>query len=181
MDTIKDRGMWEIRPARQEDAEGLSKIAERIFRDTFAPFNTPADMDLYSSQTFTPAVFAAAILDPDTDMLVAFHEDRPIAYAHLHSGEAPPEVTGPSPIELKRFYVLQAWHGSGLAKDLMKGVIDRSLERGARTLWLGVWEQNTRAIAFYRKLGFAEVGELIFVLGTDRQRDLMMAIPIGAL
>jgi hypothetical protein len=50
---------------------------------------------------------------------------------------------------------------------------------GAKYLWLGVWERNARARAFYKKSGFAEIGEQHFQLGSDRQRDLVMIRPVG--
>lgn len=173
--------MWELREVVEGDAAEVCAVAERIFRDTFGAQNTAADMDLYASQTFTPEAFADAIADPKTVILVAENDGEMIAYAHLHMGDAPDYITGPSPVELKRFYVLNGWHGTGLAQALMREVCARSIERGAETLWLGVWEENHRAIRFYRKLGFGEVGEMTFVLGTDAQRDLAMAIPIGDL
>lgn len=177
----RENGMWEIRQAGADDAAPLCAIAERIFRDTFAPYNSAADMDLYASTAFTPEAMAAAIADPKTEILIALHEGEMIAYAHLHQGDAPDYVTGPSPIELKRFYVLKDWHGAGLAQALMREVAMRSARRGAETLWLGVWEENHRALSFYRRLGFSEVGVMVFVLGEDVQHDVAMAIPLGDL
>ncbi len=171
--------MWEIRAARPGDAAELSELAERIFRATFGEFNTPADMDSYCAEAFTPAAIAGEIADPDTDILIALHEKMPAAYAHLHRGAAPPVVPGHGPVELKRFYVEERWHGSGLARQLMERVIALGLEHGAETLWLGVWERNPRAIRFYHKYGFSEIGEQPFMLGTDLQRDLIMALPLG--
>jgi GNAT superfamily N-acetyltransferase len=82
---------------------------------------------------------------------------------------------GPSPIELARLYVDRGWHGRAVGAALMKQVVDEARARGARTLWLGVWEQNARARAFYARWGFAQVGEHDFVLGHDLQRDLLLA------
>lgn len=171
--------MWEIRAARSGDAGALSELAERIFRDTFGEFNTPADMESYCAEAFTPAAMSTEMSDPDTDILIALHENRPAAYAHLHRGAAPPAVGEGRPVELKRFYVEKEWHGSGLAREMMERVMALALEHGAETLWLGVWEHNPRAIRFYHKYGFSEVGEQPFMLGTDLQRDLIMARPLG--
>ena len=171
--------MWDIRQAREADAAQLSEVAQRIFRDTFEQYNTPEDMEMYCSEAFAPETLAAAIAEPRTMILVAGDENRLIAYAHLHRGDPHPNVTGNSPIELKRFYVLAAWHGTGLARELMREVMERSAALGAETLWLGVWERNHRAIRFYRKLGFDEVGDVRFMLGTDPQRDLVMTRQIS--
>jgi ribosomal protein S18 acetylase RimI-like enzyme len=173
--------MWEIRPARAEEAEELSGLAREIFSTTFGPYNTSSDMELYCSEAFTPAALAAAIADPSTDVIVALEGDRLAAYAQLHRGEAPAAVNGSAPIELMRFYVHGSLHGRGLAQDLMRTVAALSSAMGADTLWLGVWENNPRAISFYRKYGFDVVGDQPFMLGTDLQRDLVMATPIQQL
>lgn len=107
--------------------------------------------------------------------LVAEVDGRAAGYAQLARGAAPPIVTGPLPMEIVRFYVDRPWHGRGLAQQLMAAAADSARAAGARTLWLGVWERNPRAIAFYRKCGFDEAGTRIFVLGADHQRDLVLA------
>ena len=100
------------------------------------------------------------------------------AYVQLRPG-APPEGAAPGPIELWRFYVDAAHHGRGLAQRLMAAAFEAAATRGATTMWLGVWERNFRAQAFYRKFGFVEIGRHTFTLGRDRQTDLLMARPIG--
>jgi ribosomal protein S18 acetylase RimI-like enzyme len=97
-----------------------------------------------------------------------------VGFGQLRAGAAPAGVGGRSPREIYRLYVAEAWHGRGVAQPLMRRLIEQALGSGADGVWLGVWEHNPRAIAFYRKSGFVEVGEHTFVLGTDRQRDLVM-------
>ena len=82
-------------------------------------------------------------------------------------------------MELKRLYVVRAWQGQGVAQALMDAALDAARARDAQTLWLGVWERNPRAVAFYRKYGFTRVGEHAFVLGGDRQTDWLLARPLG--
>ena len=82
-------------------------------------------------------------------------------------------------MELERFYVAREWHGLGLAQLLMTRVIAVASQAGAAALWLGVWERNARAIAFYRKFGFIDVGPMSFMLGSDLQTDRIMCRPIG--
>jgi ribosomal protein S18 acetylase RimI-like enzyme len=82
-------------------------------------------------------------------------------------------------MEVVRFYVDRPWHGRGVAHQLMAAAADAAQAAGARTLWLGVWERNPRAIAFYRKCGFEDVGTQIFVLGADHQQDLVLARSLG--
>ena len=173
--------MWTIREAHPADGDLLSEIAHATFRDTFGPDNTAADMDLHCSRFFTPEAQARELRDPAMITLVVpgGGDGAPFAaYAQLRRGPAPPCVRATSPIELQRFYVRSALHGSGLAHELMAAVIDRAAREGADTLWLGVWEKNPRAMRFYEKCGFREVGDQTFVLGSDPQRDLVMTRPL---
>jgi diamine N-acetyltransferase len=175
-----------IRRADVADAAVLTEFAERIFRETFADTNTPEDMAAYLAEAFRVDLQREEIADPAAIVLLAEaiagndanDAAAPLAgYSHLIGSEAPDVVHGPAPIELKRFYIDRAWQGTGLAQLLMRATIDAAIASGARTLWLGVWEHNPRAIAFYRKFGFAEVGSHDFMLGRDRQTDIIMARP----
>jgi ribosomal protein S18 acetylase RimI-like enzyme len=179
-----------VRPATVADAPRLSQLGATTFRETFAAENTPEDMAHYLAESFTPERQAAEITDPAGAVLLAERrgtrgdaddaEDAElVGYAHLVSGPAPAAVQGPAPLELKRLYVARAWHGRGVAQALMDAALDVARTRGAQTVWLGVWERNPRAVAFYAKYGFARVGEHSFVLGADRQTDWVLARPLG--
>lgn len=173
----------EVRRASLADAAALSRIAASTFRDTFERENTPEDMARYLAEAFTPEKQAAEITAADSIVLVAEHvseSDTPelVGYAHLVEGPAPDAVSGQAPMELKRFYVARAWHGRRVAHALMDAAIDAARRRRVRTLWLGVWERNPRAVAFYAKYGFTRVGEHTFVLGTDAQTDWLFSRPL---
>ena len=111
--------------------------------------------------------------------LLAEAGGRLAGYAQLRSGPAPACVTGVDPIELMRFYVSREWHGRGVAQSLMGSIMQEAAGRGARTLWLGVWERNQRAQAFYRKAGFTDAGSHVFMVGTDPQTDRIMTRPLA--
>jgi len=98
----------------------------------------------------------------------------PDEVAKLHAGEPPKEIEGAKPIELVRLYVSQEWLGRGAGEALMRACVDETRNTGHETLWLGVWERNARAQAFYRKWDFRAVGEHMFQLGSDMQRDILM-------
>jgi diamine N-acetyltransferase len=172
-----------IRQASIDDAARLSRLAAATFRDTFAAANTVEDMERYVAEAFTPERQAGEIADPDSTILVAEHSTSSeaaelVAYAHLVSGSAPAAVRGSAPIELKRLYVARAWQGRGVAQALMDAVLNAARLRGAEMLWLGVWERNPRAAAFYEKYGFTRVGEHSFVLGSDVQTDWVLVRPL---
>lgn len=163
-----------IRTGTPADAEALAELAARTFRDTFGSDNRPEDLALYLTQAYGPVQQGRELADPDITTLLAGTGHAPGAYAQLRRGHAPDCVSGESPLELWRFYVAREWHGRGLAQALMRRVEAEAERCGARTLWLGVWERNERALAFYRKCGFTDVGSHIFMVGSDPQTDRVM-------
>jgi GNAT superfamily N-acetyltransferase len=167
-----------IREATTTDVAVLSELARRTFYDTFAPMNDATDMALYLAEAFGIDQQTRELNDCDITTLLAEEDGEAIAFAQLRSGPVPDCVNGPHPIELWRFYIAHQWHGRGIARPLMDRVLSEARAHGARTLWLGVWEKNARARAFYAKCGFTDVGDHIFLFGTDPQTDLVMAAPL---
>jgi ribosomal protein S18 acetylase RimI-like enzyme len=171
---------FSIRPARLDDAAPLAAFAERVFRASFGPHNTASDMDEYCGAAFAVDRVRGELAADHRITALAVARGELAGYAQLCTLPAPPCVTGPAPIELKRLYVDPALHGSGVARALMDHAIELARRRGAQTLYLGVWRHNHRAIAFYRKYGFVEVGSLPFQLGRDVQIDPIMMAPLSA-
>jgi ribosomal protein S18 acetylase RimI-like enzyme len=164
----------DIRTARPEDAKALALVAEATFRAAFGAMNAPGDMDRHCRDSFGERIQAAEIADPGRETLVVEHDRRLIGYAQLRWGEPPACIRAHRPAEIQRIYVVEGWHGLGVAQALMAACLDAIRRRGSDAAWLGVWEHNPRAIAFYRKFGFVEAGEHVFPLGGDPQRDVVM-------
>ncbi|AOS45151.1 Protease synthase and sporulation negative regulatory protein PAI 1 [Lacunisphaera limnophila] len=164
-----------IQKASIRDAKRLADLAERTFRDTFEADNSRANMDAHCSKSYSQDIQAEEIADPGMITLLSKDADELVGYAQLRWGHAPTCVMAEAPGEIQRLYVSKAWQGAGIAHDLMQACIAEMIRRQIDVVWLGVWERNPRAIAFYRKCGFTEVGEHIFTLGADRQRDVVMA------
>jgi len=160
------------------DAGRLAELAERTFRDTFAATNTPENMRLHCQASYGEAIQAREILDPSVVTLVCEHGGELSGYAQLRRGSAPPQVDAARPAEIQRIYVAGSWHGRGVAQALMAEALRLAEDGGADAVWLGVWERNPRAIAFYRKLGFVENGDHVFQMGDDPQRDIVMVRPV---
>ena len=169
-----------IRPAEERDAASLAALAERTFRDTFAHVNRAEDIDAHCRKHYRESIQSAEIRDPNRTTLVCDVQERLVAYGQLRWGGAPSSVVAARPAEIQRLYVDASWHGKGVAQALMASLLEAAVSGGADVAWLGVWEQNPRAIAFYAKSGFAVVGDHVFVLGTDPQRDLVLARRLGA-
>lgn len=164
-----------IRRANRSDAKQLSQLAERTFRQTFGAVNAAEDMDLQCQASYGEDIQAAEITNPDRITLLSEDGGRLIGFAQLRWSGAPDCVSARSPGEIQRLYVADDRHGKGIAHDLMNACLEAMKRRGSDVVWLGVWERNPRAISFYRKFGFVEVGDHIFPLGRDLQRDIVMA------
>ena len=169
-----------IRAATPVDAEPLAALAEQTFRDTFADDNSTDDMDAYVRDSFSLDRVRDELADGVNTFLLAVMdgEARPDGYAKLRNGTADPSVTGPDPIELQRLYADRSAKGQGVGAALMRASFDAARSAGRRTLWLGVWERNARAISFYERWQFETVGEHVFRLGSDHQMDLITARPV---
>jgi ribosomal protein S18 acetylase RimI-like enzyme len=169
-----------FRTADPDDAPALAAFAEHVFRDTFGPHNTAEDMDAYCGDAFAIAHVRDELTDRHYRTILAFARGELTGYAQLRAIAPPPCVTGPAPLELKRLYVDRRWHGGGLAAALLDRAIAIAMQRGAQTLYLSVWQHNHRAIAFYVKHGFVQVGVSEFTLGRDVQFDPVMVRPLPA-
>ncbi len=167
-----------IRSATVADATRLSIFGARIFEETFGEFNTPEDMEDYLSSNFSPEKQKAEISDSDMITMIVEFDDQLIGYSQLHRKEAPGFELGEHPLELRRFYIDQPWQGTGLAQKLMDATMVMAKEFRGSAIWLSVWEENQRAIAFYKKSGFVDVGTKDFWLGSDRQTDRVMGVTI---
>ena len=178
-------GTTAIRHATAADAATLARFAASAFVDTFGRDNTPEDMVAYVDKAFGERVQRAEIGDPRLTVLLAERQGELAGYAVLRDGDPPDAVraemqrAGANPasdaIEILRLYAGQRWIGAGVGSALMRRCLDEAASRARRVVWLGVWERNARAIAFYRRWEFADVGAQSFLLGSDLQTDRIMS------
>jgi ribosomal protein S18 acetylase RimI-like enzyme len=149
-----------------------------MYYETFSPMNTPENMQAYMASAFTLPQFKAELSDARAVFLLAEIDGHLCGYAKLQAHEAPKCVAGDAPIELVRFYIDQSWQGRGLASALMEACLAEAKCGGFKTIYLGVWEKNLRAQAFYRKYNFVRAGEHTFQMGDDPQVDWWMMRPL---
>lgn len=152
------------------DAATLFALALKTFNDAFAPHNRSEDMDAYTSVAFGEEQQRSELEDADIVTIFAEEDGKAIGYAQLRRTPGAPH----GDLEVARFYVDRDHHGRGVAQRLMDAVDGQARALGARQLWLGVWEHNLRAIAFYRRVGFAQCSSHPFLLGSDLQTDWVM-------
>lgn len=168
-----------IRCATPDDAAAVAEISQRVFTRTFGPDNNPAQLAAYVKSAFSESLQLGEIQDPSCTYLLVDVDGKLGAFALLRHGATHPSVHGDMPVEIQRFYVDHDFHGSGVAAHLMDACLETAKTRGGRTVWLGVWEENPKAIRFYEKHDFVEVGKALFHMGTDVQHDRVMARSIG--
>lgn len=167
-----------IRYGNINDAKMLSELGAKTFYDTFAKDNTPENMAAYLKNTFSPEIQLAELSNPKYIFLIAEYESQPIGYAQLILDSKEEILTGSKPVEIRQIYASQEYIGKGVGKALMQAAIDEAKQIGCDCVWLGVWEKNPRAIEFYKKWGFKEVGTHIFTVGDDPQRDYVMELTL---
>lgn len=178
MGALKRAVVVTIRTANPQDSASLAAIAEHTFREAFGTDNSLEDLELHCAQNFHAEIQGREIADPQLITLLAEFAGKLVGFAQLRLDKAKSSVHGERPAELNRFYIASEWHGRGVAHDLMRAVLMSASRAGSDCVWLGVWEQNPRAIAFYGKFGFQAVGHHTFMVGRDPQRDLILATDI---
>jgi ribosomal protein S18 acetylase RimI-like enzyme len=164
-----------MRLATPDDAALLASFGAATFSATFAQENTPAHMADYLATSFGEAVQRAELADARHVVWLAESDGETVGYVMLRLGPAPDSVRDSDAIEIARLYAAPHKIGAGIGAALMQRSLREAAARGKHTIWLGVWERNARAIAFYRRWGFTETGTQTFKLGSDVQTDYVMA------
>ncbi|MBW3129244.1 GNAT family N-acetyltransferase [Hymenobacter profundi] len=160
-----------------ETAAKLAALGRQTFHETFAADNTPTDMDAYLAATFGPEQQLSELQDPNVIFLLAQMQQELVGYAMLRlKSDLGLESGKPvdNRLEIARLYVREDWVGTGLGATLMRRTLEEARAHKCRTVVLGVWERNTRAIGFYQRFGFKEIGQHAFTLGSDVQTDLIL-------
>lgn len=164
-----------IRIASAEDAALVTDLARKTFYESFAVYNTEENMRIYMEEQFTREKQLAEVGAPGRLFLLAYAGEEPAGYASMRETEERPKgLEGEKAVELVQIYALQRMIGRGVGPALMQACVDLAREKGHDWIWLGVWEHNLRAQAFYAKWGFERFGEHIFIVGLDAQTDWWM-------
>jgi ribosomal protein S18 acetylase RimI-like enzyme len=162
------------RIATVNDATLLTEISRKTFYDTYHLQNTKANMDLFLEQNLQLSTIQNELTDPNNTFMLIYDGNELSGYAKLSEKNIPALLKDISVIEISRFYIVKEKIGKGIGKILMKECIDIAKEKCRQIIWLCVWQQNKRAIAFYKKNGFEIFAGHCFVLGNDKQDDWLM-------
>jgi ribosomal protein S18 acetylase RimI-like enzyme len=168
--------MIEIKTANLEDLIAIQTIGKQSFIETFTENNTPENIEKYLQESFNTDQLITEISNPNSHFYLAFWENEPIGFLKVNFGDAQTESLYKNTLEIQRIYVLQAFHGKKIGQLLLDEAIEIAKQHSVDYIWLGVWEENHRAIHFYNKNGFVTFDKHVFVLGDDRQTDLIMKL-----
>ncbi|WP_410219914.1 N-acetyltransferase family protein [Pedobacter sp.] len=163
-----------IRQADISDLGLLQEIGRQTFSETFSAENSEENMAKYLEESFASNKLSTELNNKDSYFYFAVLDHRVIGYLKLNTGQSQTEVQDHNALEIERIYVLQDFHGKKVGQLLYDKATEIAGQLNASYIWLGVWEQNMRALKFYAKNGFVEFDKHIFRLGDETQTDLMM-------
>jgi len=163
-----------IRRATLAETDQLQKIAKQTFSETFSVGNTEENMKKYLEEEFTIEKLTAELSDENSELYFAELDNNAIGYLKLNFGQSQTELKDDKALEIERIYVLKEFHGKKVGQLLYEKAMQIAKQKNADYVWLGVWEDNPRAINFYKKNGFVGFDKHIFKLGNDEQTDIMM-------
>jgi ribosomal protein S18 acetylase RimI-like enzyme len=164
----------QITSASFNDLQAIQQLASTTFYESFAEMNTAADMKKYMDESFSTEKMSTELNDPFSEWYVAISNQQPVGYLKLNFGSSQTELTDFNAVEIERIYVLKAFHGKKIGQQLFDTAVEIAKNKNASYIWLGVWEHNHQALGFYKKNGLAPFGQHQFMLGDDKQTDIMM-------
>lgn len=166
----------EIKKAPVTNVLELQLIGRQTFSETFSEHNSVHDMQMYLEINLSIEKLTEELNDPNSEFYFALLNNKVIGYLKMNYGQSQTESIDESSLEIERIYVLKDFQSKNVGQVLFNKAIDIAGQRNAKYVWLGVWENNPRAINFYKKNGFEEFDKHIFKLGNDEQTDIMMRL-----
>ena len=169
----------QIKPVSIDDAATLLELSRKTFFDAFLHQNNAADMEAYAKTAFTLQKFETELINPNSQFYFALIDETIAGYIKLNYSTAQTELQDPASLEIERIYVLNEFQGQQVGKQLIEFAIPIAIDKNLRFVWLGVWEHNTKAIKFYKSKGFEQFGSHPFMLGNDKQTDILMRLVLN--
>lgn len=164
-----------ITKCSREDLQKLQKISIDTFHDTFKDQNTPENMQAYLAKAFHSEQLERELANPSSDIYFVYFNDEVAGYLKVNVNDAQSEKMGEEFLEIERIYIRNQFQNHGLGKHLLNKAIEIAINKNKSKVWLGVWEKNRKAIAFYNKMGFIQTGAHTFYMGDEEQTDFIMS------
>jgi len=169
----------EIRKATFKDTVLLLTIGRQTFFEKFTENNSEENMLQYAAEAYTFEKILSEVNNPNSQFYLATINNQTAGYLKINFGEAQTELQDPQALELERIYVLKEFQGKKIGQLLFEKTLEIAKKAKVNYVWLGVWEENLRAIKFYEKNGLKAFSKHIFMLGNDPQTDIMMKIELN--
>jgi ribosomal protein S18 acetylase RimI-like enzyme len=167
---------FNIQQVNIKDILKLQEIGITTFSETFSASNTAENMAEYLKKELSIEKLTEELKNNLSQFYFAVYEGRVIGYLKLNFGASQTEIKDSKALEIERIYVLHEFHGKKIGQLLYEKAIEIAHQMEVNYVWLGVWEENQRAIKFYKKNGFVEFDKHLFILGDDEQTDIMMKL-----
>jgi diamine N-acetyltransferase len=164
----------EIRKCTLDDLHLLREISIETFNDTFQDQNSPENMLAYLENAFNVKQLKIELSNTSSEFYFIYSNDELAGYLKINMSDAQSEEMGEEALEIERIYIRKQFQKHGFGKYLLNKAIEIAIKHSKREVWLGVWEKNENAIAFYKKIGFVQTGSHSFYMGTEEQVDLIM-------
>ena len=169
----------EVKKVAINNIEQLQIIGRQTFFETFLTGNTEDNITKYLDEGFATDKLTAELNDINAEFYFATLQNKIIGYLKLNFGQSQTELKEDKAIEIERIYVLKEFYGKSVGQMLYNKAIEIANVKNADYVWLGVWQENLRAINFYKKNGFIAFDKHIFKLGDDKQTDIMMKLKLN--
>lgn len=163
-----------IKKCSDKDLLKLQNISKQTFQETYSSGNTEENMTRYLEQEFSLEKLESELNDQASEFYFAYLDSKIVGYLKVNVGESQTEMQDRNALEIQRIYVLKEFQGKQIGKTLYQKALKIAQQKQVDFLWLGVWEENPKAIKFYEKIGFEAFDKHIFVLGDEQQTDIMM-------
>lgn len=168
----------EIKRVTINDLDQLQEIGKQTFYEKFSSANTEENMKKYLDECFSVEKLTDEINDKDSEFYFSMLDHNVIGYLKINFGQSQTELKDEKALEIERIYVLKEFQGKHVGQLLFDKAIQISKQKKVDYVWLGVWEENPRAINFYKKNGFIGFGKHVFKLGDDEQTDILMKLKL---
>jgi diamine N-acetyltransferase len=168
--------IWQIRPASPDDGPDLARFGGETFLETFGHLYPEDDKAFFLAERFSLERTLEDIKEHGRYIQLAFRNEALVGFIDCGPLSLPVQAPEPSALEIYRLYVARSEFGTGLGKALMLAALGWARSEGAPALYLGVFNANQRAQAFYHKFGFDIVGAYLFKVGNTLDDERIMRL-----
>jgi len=168
--------LFSIEKVNENDVEQLQSLSRQTFYETYCLMNTKENMDKYLNENLSISTLEKELKNPNSEFYIIKDFDKNIGYLKLNMGPAQTDIKDVNSLEIERIYVIKEYQGKKVGQQLYEKSIQVAKEKSLKYIWLGVWQENPKAIQFYTKNGFEVFDKHVFVLGDEKQTDLMMRL-----